>query len=240
MNASSVACGFYGKVPTHGDFVRRRVPDDFLAPWDEWLQRSIAEARDGLGANWLEVYLTSPVWRFLLARGVCGPTMALGVLLPSVDRVGRYFPMTVLATGLPDSPLPNAAEAAATWFDELERIAVTVVAEDDFRLDDFDARVERMAGHDAVAHLIRGLSRTTARHCRGRSLAMLASLEEAGRVATAWRDLVAAQLETLASGACLWWTAGSERVGSCLLMTDGLPDAVAFRAMLDGGWQGAD
>ena len=59
--------GLYGKLPTHGDFLRRRVPDDFVALWDEWLQRCIADSRAALGEAWLETYLTSPVWRFSLA-----------------------------------------------------------------------------------------------------------------------------------------------------------------------------
>src|SRR6267154_5928531 len=88
--------GLYGKLPSHGDFLRRRVSDDFVAGWDAWLQRCIAQSRAALGEEWLETYLTSPAWRFALSAAVCGPTPVAGVLVPSVDRVGRYFPVTVV------------------------------------------------------------------------------------------------------------------------------------------------
>ena len=29
--------GFYGKLPSHGDFLRRRVSDAFVDAWDAWL-----------------------------------------------------------------------------------------------------------------------------------------------------------------------------------------------------------
>lgn len=99
----SGALGFYGKVATHGDFVSRRLPRSFLDPWDHWLQDCLRYSQEQLGADWLDVYLTSPVWRFALAPGVCGDGAWTGVLIPGVDRVGRYFPLTVAA------PLPRGA-----------------------------------------------------------------------------------------------------------------------------------
>src|SRR5690606_36950533 len=29
--------GFYGKLPSRGDFVSRRLPADFIGQWDAWL-----------------------------------------------------------------------------------------------------------------------------------------------------------------------------------------------------------
>jgi len=40
--------GFYGKLPTHGDFLRRRVSDGFVGVWDGWLQDCLAASRDAL------------------------------------------------------------------------------------------------------------------------------------------------------------------------------------------------
>ena len=61
--------GLYGKLPTHGDFLRRRVSDEFVASWDAWLQLAIADSRSALGDRWLDIYLTSPIWRFALSAG---------------------------------------------------------------------------------------------------------------------------------------------------------------------------
>ena len=66
--------GFYGKLPSHGDFLRRRVSDAFVDAWDAWLRECLAASRTALGDRWLDVYLTSPAWRFVCAAGACGPT----------------------------------------------------------------------------------------------------------------------------------------------------------------------
>ena len=52
----------------------------------------MAASRAALGDRWLDVYLTSPAWRFASAAGACGPAPVIGLMVPSVDRVGRYFP----------------------------------------------------------------------------------------------------------------------------------------------------
>ena len=116
--------GFFGKLPKHGDFVTRRLPSEFVDVWDGWLQQVIADTREQLGEAWLEAYLVCPIWRFVLAPGVCGKLGWLGALMASVDRVGRYFPLTVAL------PLPESATGFATlllshrvsreWFEPVE------------------------------------------------------------------------------------------------------------------------
>ncbi|CAH0300660.1 type VI secretion system-associated protein TagF [Roseomonas sp. CECT 9278] len=110
--------GLYGKVPAHGDFVRRGLPSSFVAPWDSWLAAGIAAARGQLGAHWDAAWDTAPAWRFALPAGACGPDAVAGVMLPSQDQVGRRFPIT-LAALLP----PGAAPPGPDWFDALEGAA---------------------------------------------------------------------------------------------------------------------
>jgi type VI secretion system protein ImpM len=116
---------WYGKLPSLGDFASRRLTADFVQHWDLWLAESLQAQRDALGEGWREAYLHSPVWRFVCAPGVLpvehlftdlqgalstAPTSVrpkaqttqpqspafMGVLTPSVDRVGRYFPFTLI------------------------------------------------------------------------------------------------------------------------------------------------
>ena len=89
-----LACWF-GKLPFLGDFASRRLPESFIRPWDEWLQPGLAAVRDATGDRWLDLYLTFPVWRFVMPAGLLGADNWIGVLLPSVDRVGRCFPLTI-------------------------------------------------------------------------------------------------------------------------------------------------
>lgn len=111
--------GLYGKVPAHGDFVRRGLPSSFVTPWDDWLQAGIARARAGLGAHWADAWDAAPAWRFALPAGACGPDAVAGVMLPSMDTVGRRFPITLAATLPPGAPVPQA-----DWFDALEGAAL--------------------------------------------------------------------------------------------------------------------
>lgn len=121
----AVMLGLIGKLPAHGDFVRRGdLPAGFCAAWDGWLQAGMAAARATLGpARWEQVWDAAPAWRFALPAGACGPDPAAGVLLPSHDTVGRRWPLTLAAVG-------GAAEAGwpAAWFAALEGVARTVLA----------------------------------------------------------------------------------------------------------------
>jgi len=98
------AIGFHGKIPARGDFVHVGLPRAFTDPWDGWMQRMVAASRAVLGEAWLPAWLEVAVWRFALSSGVCGPGAAIGLWMPSVDRVGRYFPLTLAAVALDADP----------------------------------------------------------------------------------------------------------------------------------------
>ncbi|MET3377045.1 type VI secretion system protein ImpM [Variovorax boronicumulans] len=86
--------GWFGKLPGMGDFAHRRLPEAFRSVWDPWLQRGLARLRDR-HADWTSHYLEAPVWCFALGAQVVGERGWMGVLMPSVDGVGRYFPFTL-------------------------------------------------------------------------------------------------------------------------------------------------
>lgn len=121
---SAAGPGLFGKLPGQRDFARRGLAEAFVAPWDGWLRAALADSRAQLGADWLATFLEAPVWRFALAPGLCGPRGAAGVLAPSVDAVGRYFPLTLAA--LTDAP-PDPA--ASSWHAALEEVAIAAVTE---------------------------------------------------------------------------------------------------------------
>jgi type VI secretion system protein ImpM len=73
--------GFFGKLPAAGDFVARGLPEGFVRPWDRWLTRHVAPLE-----------LPEAGLRFSLVSG--GKCVA-GVILPSADRHGRRFPLTL-------------------------------------------------------------------------------------------------------------------------------------------------
>jgi type VI secretion system ImpM family protein len=87
--------GFFGKVPSRGDFVSAGLPRDFVSSWDTWISSSLPAAIAALGDGWLD----APVRHFQVAPKAFGADAVTGVLLPSVDKVGRRFPLTLAWTG---------------------------------------------------------------------------------------------------------------------------------------------
>jgi type VI secretion system protein ImpM len=79
--------GFFGKLPTTGDFVWRGLPDAFRKRWDAWLTHNVAPLhREGRA-------LPPGGLRFRLPSG---GRLAAGVILPSQDSAGRLFPLSLL------------------------------------------------------------------------------------------------------------------------------------------------
>jgi type VI secretion system protein ImpM len=144
-------CGFYGKLPSQGDFVSRRLPWEFTSAWDDWLQQGLQASRTALGERWLPSYLSAPVWRFQLARGVCGPQGWRGFFFASVDRVGRYFPLTIaVADAAGDTPsIATLAGEEALWLACEDRALAAL--DPKLALDDFDREMQALALPPAAA-----------------------------------------------------------------------------------------
>jgi type VI secretion system protein ImpM len=231
--------GFYGKLPSHGDFLARRVPDAFVGSWDQWLQEGMTATRLRLGAEWLNVYLTSPIWRFVCAAGACGPEMVAGILVPSVDKVGRYFPLTIV-TALRTVPNPVfAADALSPFFDAAERLAVNTLELDAVDLAQFDAAVAALGQLAARVYeptrivLDRGAARVLTESSAQAWCLPIASPAE---LSASVLQLAAHRLAEMYSPLVLWWTAGSQLVTPSCLVTRGLPAAEQFVALLHGSW----
>jgi type VI secretion system protein ImpM len=207
----AASVGILGKLPSHGDFLRRNLPAELARPLDDWLAATVAASREALGAGWRAAFLEAPVWRFALAAGSCGPNAAAGLWLPSVDRVGRYFPLLLaapLAAALPPAAL---LQGASTWYDRLEALALALLED---RLD--------LAGLEAA---LASLAAPAIAPAAGPAPWRLPLAEDAG-----WRLAAAAPFGSL------WWGKGSPRVAPSLLACPALPPPALFVAMLDGGF----
>lgn len=122
--------GFYGKLPTYGDFIQKRLPQDFINPWHEWLQAGMLAARENEPENWLTYYLNCPAWCFVLDAGICGSQPVAGVTIPSVDKVGRYFNFT-MASILPEETEPASfASSHCQWLMGIKDLALEILDED--------------------------------------------------------------------------------------------------------------
>ena len=233
-----VGIGFYGKLPSHGDFLRRRVSDAFVGVWDGWLQECIAASRDALGDRWLDIYLTSPAWRFGCAAGACGPAPVVGLMVPSVDRVGRYFPLTVVAQLPLDANVVSAATRTNGFFSKIERLVIDTLATDAVDLEGFDEQL-MMLGHElsvSAPSSVR-LDPAAASVLDNQGDAWQMPIGDASNLSSALEQVTAARLSELYGPLVLWWTEGSSIVEPSCLITKGLPHPDSFPALLDGSWE---
>ncbi|MFP5516895.1 MAG: type VI secretion system-associated protein TagF [Alphaproteobacteria bacterium] len=118
--------GCFGKLPARGDFLLRGLPRSFADPWHDWLLDGLQASRAVLGDGWMDRYLNAPIWRFTLEPGVCGPQAAAGVMMPSVDKAGRQFPLALVALPAPGQTAAGT-ELDAAWFGAAEELALSVL-----------------------------------------------------------------------------------------------------------------
>ncbi|QXI38774.1 type VI secretion system-associated protein TagF [Pseudomonas xantholysinigenes] len=208
--------GFYGKLASRGDFVSRGLPQRFIQPWDQWLAAGLQASQQALGERWLEAYLVSPLWRFALAPGVCGPDAVVGVLMPSIDRVGRYFPLTVAQVLEPGQPLAPVVAGDDEWFEAVEA-ALLATLEPGAAFENFEAALPPFRGTRPLLQgprvAVGGLQRLDATTPQGRALALA---------------------ECACEGMSLWWGRGSERIAPGLMRCAGLPRSEDFAGFLLG------
>lgn len=223
----------FGKLPSKRDFVAVDMPRDLLRLWEAWLQGSVSAAQNSLGARWHDTYLTAPIWRFWLGSGLAGREV-VGALMPSLDGVGRFFPLAVFAVaGEGESVAPPADDSQAPWFEAAEA----------FLLETLDA--ERP--YDEILAALRALPPPATQTPSGPGAAFspapatigLVSPDETGfeRV-MAELDTVDVSLRRHASS--YWWTIGGEACAPLGLRSDGMPAPQAFAFMLTGVARVAD
>ena len=227
--------GFFGKLPSRGDFVSRQLPRGFVEPWDTWLQGAIATSKDELGDKWLDYYLTWPIWHFVLGAGFCGQDQWCGVMMPSVDRVGRYFPITVAANVGVDVGLFTLLTANHSWFSAIDEVLLAVLEEDAITPDELGERVLAMGRPTAVSAGTRDLAAASVKEPSD----VINSRIDASETGLAASFLLDAVISRRLQSCSLWWSSGSDHVAGGLSIADGLPASAGFVAMMDGNWESA-
>ncbi|CAM2163471.1 type VI secretion system protein ImpM [Paraburkholderia sacchari] len=173
------------------------------------------------GAQWPSLYLIAPVWCFALGEPLCGASTWAGVLMPGVDRVGRYFPFT-LARPVAPGLLADWLCGAQPWFEMAVELALSTLATS-FDLERFGDQVRGLDGPDGDGRA----SWRYARACEG---------ENNG---AALGECLAAHT---AAGDSLWWSEGSAQVEPALRVATALLDGPRFADLLDAArapWKAA-
>jgi type VI secretion system protein ImpM len=220
-------CALFGKVPSKRDFIAPQAPRKFLDVWEPWIQGGISASRQSLGDHWQAAYLKAPIWRFWLGAELCGTTV-VGAFMPSLDGIGRYFPLTAFACADDGAAIPPPEFLMQDeWFAAVEDFLLTtldhgityeaIVA----ALDQLPLPADRLPGArpDGISVLPEG---TVADVAEGQPFSDVFALMRV----TDYARLYAA--------ATFWWTIGGEGYRPFAIGGRRMPDPFLFTEMLTG------
>ena len=217
--------GWYGKLAMLGDFAHRRLPLGFVKACDAWLSQGIAASRKSLGSAWQGNYLTAPLWCFAWSPRVVDEQWWFGVLMPSVDAVGRYFPLVVAFSTEHAPTEPHALAQWAQWYDSAGACALQTL-QGQATLDEFESAL-------AAA----GTPLTTAPAAFAPPQAFTSELQ-LHPAQGAWpQDAATIVLRSLTArlqGQSIWWVQGDSETPPPVTVMRGLPTANRFVAILQG------
>ena len=226
--------GLYGKLPAKRDFIAEGLPPGFLALWEPWIAGGIAASRIELGAQWQPIYLGAPIWRFWIGPKHLGRTVA-GVFMPSVDGIGRYFPLTAVA-----------------WMESDETAAETIVSPEEdpdgaWYLAAEDLLLSALGDDRVYDELLRDLGELPPPRLAARpQLPQGAALGADGQLAMCGTDASTASVfeglrtaRTAAdyAGGIFWWTIGGGDVPAIVAAGPRMPDPHRFSSFLTGRFQ---
>jgi type VI secretion system protein ImpM len=219
--------GIFGKLPAKRDFVAARIPPGVLHPFEAWLQTSLAVSRQKMGAGWTEAYLRAPIWRFWIGRQLFGQPV-IGAMMPSLDAVGRYFPLAVLFIP-PESRTfpPPSRNAQDEWFLPLEDCLLRALEQDatyERLVEDLDALAPPQDDAEAA---VAGIERITGNAVR-------AVAEDAAGLSAALAFAHAEEIDDALQHLTVWWTLGGEGFAAQAISTRQLPPHDTFAHFLMG------
>jgi type VI secretion system protein ImpM len=220
-------CNLYGKLPTKRDFIALGASRDFLNVWEPWLQSSVSASQAMLGEKWQKAFLTAPIWRFWLGADLCG-TAAIGAFMPSLDRVGRYFPLTFFACADRGASIPPPEiEAQDNWFKAAEDFLISTLDQEM----SFEAAVENFGQ----------LPMPIQSELPGRSTAERAAtvlVQESEKTFNElFESLRLTHHDKIYSATTCWWTVGGEDFAPRAFCAKRMPDPFLFAALLTGRFE---
>ncbi|WP_380184653.1 type VI secretion system-associated protein TagF [Kalamiella sp. sgz302252] len=126
MSQTPAPC-WYGKLPSGGDFLKRRFTDALLSQWSNWFQVGLLHRQENTEGE--RQFADAPVWNFVVPPMLGSQQIQMGCLLPSRDNVGRLYPLCALTTFTPQSWAQPQLAMAGAWYQQLGRILLNAVRE---------------------------------------------------------------------------------------------------------------
>lgn len=93
------AISWFGKLPCVGDFCSHNMSTALREALDDWLSEAMQLGQETHGDAWTRAYFQTPMHGFVLGKQALPEldgSLAVGVVMPSVDKAGRAFPFVLL------------------------------------------------------------------------------------------------------------------------------------------------
>lgn len=143
---SNRTISWFGKLPCVGDFCSHNMPTTVCEALDNWLSEAMQSGQESHGDAWTRAYFQTPMHGFVLGKQALPAleaNLAVGVIMPSVDKAGRAFPFVLIeqlfaqnAAGEPSTELGQHIEphTLTEWFSHAYRVCAAAM-NDEWALD---------------------------------------------------------------------------------------------------------
>jgi type VI secretion system protein ImpM len=129
---------FFGKLPSHADFIRFNASGEDMRALDSWLQEGLYQAAKHHNQNWDTVYKKSPAYHFVF-NPQDSEFSLIGLYKPSFDKSQRKFPFIISKRVTNASLDPKHAHQLPLLFKDFFRTAAQI-----FQESQDDAPVEKL------------------------------------------------------------------------------------------------
>ena len=217
--------GLFGKYPGKRDFLALNLPRGVADVIEPWLQKAVAISRERLGRRWQDYYFIHPIWSFRLGAGITGSD-CIGALMPSVDGVGRCFPLCILAHAPAGTAFPLHGDIPGEWTGDLHARLLSALSEDE--VPDPESLLAGL-GDPPPAAMPEGMIKLAGGY---------ALTGEGGEDDDLSARFAAAEVFAAARGRALFWTEGGQYVPPRILSFAGMPDPALYTMMMGGTGDG--
>jgi|GEM_PF-995174 type VI secretion system protein ImpM len=244
MGMCAMRLGCFGKIRNCGDFISRHVPCAIEQIFTEWLEAGLVETKERFQQQWLDYFLTSPVWNFVIDEPD-SEQVIVGTMMPSMDKVGRYYPLIVLQTISQDCGLN------VSLLEEVETLMLSTL-DKGVEQEQFVQALDQMNANNELDDDSKDQRQECIPISQLRAVCANSTPRAAETVVRLWPEqdsgisaaketpkLYRHESETSGNPSSIWWTKGSENMGPTGLLCQGFPPIAGIHATLDGDWLGS-
>ena len=214
--------GWFGKLPSTGDFAGRGMPRALQEVVHDWISSGMAALACLHQEDWQDGYLVSPVWHFAVNSGIWDYPALVGCVAPSVDKIGRYSPLMVVRA-FDRRDIALVLPPRSRWLYQVDEILRRVISERIAVEEVYDLlaqEAEAAAGQNSATGILDDLG-------------IFDGSIDTAKAWFSWPDLPTLFAER--NNRSFWWAEPSPKTPPRQIIHSGKPDGSLFCLLMDGG-----